>query len=38
MTETDTTDTIRKVGTFIGLALSGVIYALAIGPLVYSYL
>lgn len=38
MSETDKSDTVRKVGTFIGFVLSAAIYVLAIGPLVYSYL
>jgi hypothetical protein len=38
MSETDNSDTVRKVGTFIGIVLSGAIYVLAIGPLVYNYL
>lgn len=38
MSETDKSDTVRKVGTFIAIVLSAAIYVLAIGPLVYSYL
>ena len=30
-------DRTRQIGTVIGVALSAVIYALALGPLVYHY-
>lgn len=30
-------DRVRQIGTIIGIALSAVIYGLALGPLVYHY-